>query len=57
MIYEKCWFNHNDYINTSKNENNENGKNANEAVMEKLFQMMEKFAQQIMEIKERNDLK
>ena len=38
---EKCWFNHNEFKNTSKNENNENEVNANEAVIEKLFQMME----------------
>ena len=66
---EKCWFNHSNFKNSNETEsnenvNNENGNNeneneidANEAVIEKLFQMMEKFTKQIMEMKERNNLK
>ena len=54
---EKCWFNHSDLINNPQNENNENEQNTNESIMEKIFQMMEKFTQQIAEIKERNNLK
>ena len=51
---EKCWFNHGDSIDTTEDENN---KKVNEEVIEKIFQMMEKFTQQIVEIKEINNLK
>ena len=47
---EKCWFKH------DKNDNNEK-QNDNEEVIEKIFQMMEKFTQQIVDIKEINNLK
>ena len=49
-----CWFNHGDSINTIKDKNN---KKVNEEVTEKIFQMMEIFTQQIVEIKEMNNLK
>ena len=51
------WFSHSEFVNISKNENNENYLNANEAFMEKIFQIMEKFTPQIVEIKERNNLR
>ena len=35
----------------------ENEQNTNESIMEKIFQMMEKFTRKIAEIKERNNLK
>ena len=50
----KCWFNHGDQINSTKDENNEQN---NEEVIEKIFNMMEKFTQQIVKIKEMNNLK
>ena len=48
---EKCWFDHGD---TTKDESNEK---VNIEVIEKLFLMMEKFTQQLMEMKETNNLK
>ena len=51
----KCWFDHSDAINTSKN--NDEKLNPNGEDIEKLFQMMEKFTQQIVEIKEYNNMK
>jgi hypothetical protein len=50
---EKCWFKH------DKNDNNDNNEkqNDNEEVIEKIFQMMEKFIHQIVDIKEINNLK
>ena len=53
---ENCWFNHGDSINSSKNENKEK-LNDNEEVIEKIFKMMEKFTEQIMNMKEINNLK
>ena len=53
---ENCWFKHGDSANDDKNDNNEK-LNGNEEVIEKIFQMMEKFTKQIMEIKEVNNLK
>ena len=53
---ENCWFNHGDSLNSSKNENNEK-QNDNEEVIEKIFKMMEKFTQQIVKMKEMNNLK
>ena len=54
---EMCWFSHRDLANSAKSENSENEQNTNETIMEKIFQMMEKFTQQIVEMKERNNLK
>ena len=51
---EKCWFNHNGSI---ENIEDENDKKVNVEVIEKIFQMMEKFTNQIVEIKEMNNLK
>ena len=53
---ENCWFKHGDFANNDKNDNNEK-LNENEEVIEKIFQMMEKFTKQIVEIKEVNNLK
>ena len=53
---ENCWFKHGDSANSDKNDKNEK-LNANEEVIEKIFQMMEKFTKQIVEIKEVNNLK
>ena len=53
---ENCWFNHGERENTSKNEINEK-LNGNEELIEKIFQMMEKISQQIVEMKELNNLK
>ena len=50
---EKCWFNHGDRIDTTEDEN----KIVNVEVIEKIFQMMEKFTQQIVNMKEMNNLK
>ena len=54
---EKCWFNHSEFTkNTSMNENDEK-LNDNEEVVEKIFKMMEKFTQPLVEIKKINNLK
>ena len=46
----KCWFNHNE--SEDKNENSEN-----EDVIEKIFKFMEKLTQQMVDMKENNNLK
>ena len=51
---ERCWFHHGDLIDTTKDKNS---KNVNEELIEKIFQMMEKFTQQIVNMKEINNLK
>ena len=51
---KKCWFNHSDneitYTSGNENENGENLQNMNQEMMEKLFEMMEKFTQRIIQI-------
>ena len=51
-----CWFNHDENEDISKKENNEK-QNENKEVIEKIFQMMEKYTQQIVNMKEMDDLK
>ena len=51
---EKCWFNHGDSKDSIEDENN---KKTDIEVIEKLFLMMEKFTQQMVEMKEMNNLK
>ena len=53
---ENCRFKHGDFANNAKNENIEKV-NDTEEVIEKIFQMVEKITQQIMEIREINKLK
>ena len=50
---ENCWFNHGDSVNTYKNEIIEKLN----AIAERIFQMMDKCIQQIMKMKETNNLK
>ena len=51
---KKCWFNHDDLENSTKDENT---KKIDVEVIEKLFHMMEKFTLQMVEMKEMNNLK
>ena len=51
----KCWFNHNE-SDTNEIKNSENLK-PNEEVIERIFKLMEKLTEQIVEIKENNNLK
>ena len=50
----KCWFNHGESKDLTEDEN---VKKIDEDVIEKLFKMMEKFTQQMMEMKVINNLK
>ena len=50
---DKCWFKH---VNNDKNDKKEK-EDGNEEVIEKIFEMMEKFTQQIVDIKQNNNLK
>ena len=63
MIYEtckygskNCWFNHGEGETSTMNENDKK-LNDDTEVIEKIFQMMEKFTQQIVKMKEINNLK
>ena len=63
MIYEtckygskNCWFNHGEGETSTMNENDKK-LNDDTEVIEKIFQMMEKFTQQIVKMKEMNNLK
>ena len=47
---ENCWFNHNDIETSKENENFENTHKINQEVIDKIFDMMEKCTQRIMEI-------
>ena len=53
---ENCWFKHGDLADNAQKDNNEK-LDGNEDVIEKIFQMMEKYTHQIIEIKEINNLK
>ena len=51
---KNCWFNHHDneitYTSENETENGEYLQNTNQEMMEKLFEMMEKFTQRIIQI-------
>ena len=53
---KNCWFNHGEGEISTMNENDKK-LNDDTEVIEKIFQMMEKFTQQIVKMKEINNLK
>ena len=52
---KNCWFNHSEGETSTMNENDKK-LNDDTEVIEKIFQMMEKFTQQIVKMKEMNNL-
>ena len=46
---ENCWFNHNEMEKNTRNENIEHSIYQNQGLIQKLFEMMEKFTQHIVQ--------
>ena len=47
---KKCWFLHDDLSSINTNENTEKGDKCDKEVMEKMFNMMEKFSEHIVHL-------
>ena len=47
---KKCWFLHDDLSSINTNENTEKGDKCDKEVMEKMFNMMEKFSERIVHL-------